>query len=280
EVVYNADWLSKLTFTEVAKLADSFTVAQMTNRRNFKDRLEKGDEVSLREFLYPLMQGYDSVVTEADVEIGGFDQLFNLKAGRTVQKFYNKPVQDVITTVMLEGTDGRKMSTSWGNVINITDDPKDMFGKIMTLNDELIPKYFMACTDISLEEHQKVVDDLKDEKNNPKDIKMRLAKEIVSIYHGKKEADKAEDNFIKIFSEGLKPDEIKEIKTKKGSKLVSVLVDNNIIESNSEFRRLVTGGAVKNVDTDIKIEDTNYLIESSVTLKIGKRRFLKIEVEA
>jgi tyrosyl-tRNA synthetase len=152
EFHYNSKWLSKLRFQEIAELAESFSVQQMSARRNFKDRFDKGEEVSLREFLYPLMQGYDSVAINADVELGGFDQLFNVKAGRTVQKHYGKPEQDILTTQMLEGTDGRKMSSSWGNIIAIVDEPNDMYGKIMSVRDDLMTKYFLLCTDISEEE--------------------------------------------------------------------------------------------------------------------------------
>lgn len=280
EVVYNADWLSKLTFEEIANLADSFTVAQMTNRRNFKTRLDSGEDVSLREFLYPLMQGYDSVAVDADVELGGTDQLFNLKAGRIVQKFYNKPQQDIMTTIMLDGTDGRKMSTSWGNVINIDDEANDMYGKVMSLNDDLIVKYFYSCTDVALEEVSDIEKQLKEEKVNPKDIKMRLAREIVGIYHNEKKALEAEEEFVKTFSEKLTPDEIKEIVAKKGEKLSVVLTEEKILESIGEFKRLIKGGAIKDVEKEIKIEDVDYTLGESVTLKIGKRRFLKITIQS
>jgi tyrosyl-tRNA synthetase len=147
EFVYNSDWLRPLGFQEICELAESFTVQQMVARRNFAERIENGEEVSLRELMYPLMQGYDSVAINADVEIGGFDQLFTLKAGRYIQKHYGKKEQNVLTIQMLEGTDGRKMSTSWGNIITVVDEPNDMYGKIMSLKDELIIKYFTLTTD-------------------------------------------------------------------------------------------------------------------------------------
>ena len=152
EIRYNSEWLGKLNFREVARLADSFSLQQMAARRNFKDRIDKGEEVSMREMLYPLMQGYDSVAVQADVEVGGFDQLFNVKAGRAIQKQYGQPEQDILTTQMLEGTDGRKNVHELGNVITIVDEPADMFGKIMAINDELILKYFWLCTDVSQDE--------------------------------------------------------------------------------------------------------------------------------
>jgi tyrosyl-tRNA synthetase len=250
----------------------------MSNRRNFKERFDKEEEVSLREFMYPLMQGYDSVVVNADVEIGGFDQLFNLKAGRVIQKYYNKPEQDIMVTSMLEGTDGRKMSTSWGNVINISDEPNDMFGKVMSLKDELISKYFLLCTNISIEEISKIESDIRCG-INPRDAKVRLAKEIVSLYHNKFLADKAEENFVNTFKKGGVPDDVDSIEAEKGSGLLSLASEKKIVSSNSEFRRLISENAVSIVETGEKITDPNYKVEQSAVFKIGKRRFLKVIVK-
>ncbi|MES2416368.1 MAG: tyrosine--tRNA ligase, partial [Patescibacteria group bacterium] len=268
EFVYNSKWLKKLGFKEISQLAESFSVGQMSSRRNFKDRLDKDEEVSLREFFYPLMQGYDSVAIKADVEIGGFDQLFNLKAGRTIQKHYGMPEQDVLTIEMLEGTDGRKMSTSWGNVITIVDEPNDMFGKIMSVKDELIEKYFKLCTDVR--------DIPKSE--NPRDDKMMLGYEIVKIYHGEKKAKEAQENFVNTFSKKEIPDEMEEVKAKIGEMLVDVLVSKNIVASKSEWRRLVEQNAIHDLENDTRITDQNLKIEKDMTLKIGKKKFIKILV--
>lgn len=268
EFKYNSKWLGKLGFKEISELAESFSVQQMSNRRNFKDRIEKEEEISLREFLYPLMQGYDSVVVKADVEIGGFDQLFNLKAGRIIQKHYGMPEQDVLTVSMLEGTDGRKMSTSWGNVVNITDEPSDMFGKIMALRDELIPKYFKLCTNVS---------DLEISQNeNPRDTKMLLAFEIVKIYHGEKKAKEAEENFVKTFQKKEIPDEMEEIKAGAGELLSEVLVKNKMLSSKGEWRRLVLENAIHDLGNDTNIIDVNLKVSENLTLKIGKKRFVKV----
>lgn len=276
EFVYNNDWLSKLTFGEVTKLADSFTVQQMLSRRNFKDRFDNGTEISLREFMYPLMQGYDSVAVKADVEIGGFDQLFNLKAGRTVQELYKQPKQNIITFSMLEGTDGRKMSTSWGNMITIVDEPFDMFGKIMAVHDDLIIKYFMLCTDVSLEAIQKYEIDIKHGKN-PKDIKIKLALEIVKLYHSEKEASQAKKTWVETFEKKGIPEELKEIVTKEGEELGDILVREGIVSSKTDWRRLVNEGAISDKDgntiTNVKEKVKN------VTLKIGKKRFAKVVVK-
>jgi len=268
EFVYNSKWLKKLGFKEISKLAESFTVQQMSGRRNFKDRLDKEEEVSLREFLYPLMQGYDSVAVKSDIEIGGFDQLFNLKAGRIIQKHYDMPEQDVLTIEMLEGTDGRKMSTSWGNVITIVDEPNDMFGKIMSVKDELIEKYFKLCTDIK--------DIPKNE--NPRDNKIILGYEIVKIYHGEKKATEAQENFINTFQKKEIPDEMDEIKVGEGEILVDVLVSKNILDSKSEWRRLVEQNAIHDLDNDTRITDVNFKVGKNLTLKIGKKKFIKIIV--
>lgn len=275
EFVFNSKWLSKLGFQEISELAESFSVGQMSNRRNFKDRLDRGEEVSLREFLYPLMQGYDSVAIKADVEIGGFDQLFNLKAGRVVQKHFNMPEQDIVITEMLEGTDGRKMSTSWGNVITTTDEPNDMFGKVMSLKDELIIKYFTLCTDAPLLEISGFEKDLKNGMN-PRDVKVKLAFEIVTLYHGVKLAEKAKMTFIETFSKGAVPEDVIEIKALKNSSLMDLLVKNKIVASNGEFRRLVKEGAITDAESGEKITDTNFEIKKSATYRIGKKRFVRI----
>ena len=180
---YNSEWLSAMTFIEVAKLAESFTVQQMLARRNFKDRYSKGVEISLREFLYPLMQGYDSAAVRSDVEIGGTDQLFNLEAGRIIQAIYKQPSQDIMMFGMMEGTDGRKMSTTWGNVINLLDSPSDIFGKVMSLRDNLIIKYFYLATRESAANIKAIEKDLQ-HGGNPRNSKVKLARAVVSLYHG------------------------------------------------------------------------------------------------
>lgn len=261
EFLYNSEWLSKLTFAEICQLAESFSVQQMLARRNFKDRFESHDEISLREFMYPLMQGYDSVQVKADVEIGGFDQLFNLKAGRVIQKHYGQTEQDILTCQMLEGTDGRKMSTTWGNVITIDDEPSDMFGKVMSLKDDLILKYFLLTTDTAedqIEEYKKQLET----GENPKNIKMKLAEEIVTLYHSKNDAEKAKKDFEETFEKGGIPEDIKEVSYEEGTPLVDILIKEGIVASKSEYRRLETEGAIKKIDES--------------TYKIGKRRFLRV----
>lgn len=276
EFVYNSDWLSKLSFEEVTKLAEVFTVQQMLARRNFKDRYDNGVEISLREFLYPLMQGYDSVAVKADIELGGFDQLFNLKAGRDIQSYYGQPKQNVMTFQMLEGTDGRKMSTSWGNVITIVDEPFDMFGKLMSVRDDLIIKYFTLCTDLSLEEIASLEKELASG-TNPKDIKMRLATEVVTMYHSEKDAALAKNGWIETFSKGGIPENVTELRGTTEQDLIDLLIAGEIVSSKTDWRRLVEEGAVTDAEgnaiSDPKIKAYN------VTLRIGKKRFARIVVE-
>lgn len=273
EFVYNNDWLSKLTFGELTTLAECFSVQQMLARRNFKDRYEAGKEISLREFLYPIMQGYDSVAVKADVEIGGNDQLFNLKAGRIIQEYYGMPKQSIMTFEMLEGTDGRKMSTSWGNIITIVDEPFDMFGKIMSVRDDMIVKYFLLTTDISLEEIQNIEIELKNG-TNPKDIKLRLATELVTMYHNEKEAALAKNSWIETFSNKGIPETIEEITGSADKEIVELLLEKNIVASKAEWRRLIEGNAVSDQEGNL-ITDTKEKVRN-VTLKIGKKRFAKI----
>lgn len=273
EFHYNSTWLAKLSFRDVAQLAESFSVAQMTSRRNFKERLDKGDEVSLREFLYPIMQGYDSVAVNADVELGGFDQLFNLKAGRTIQKHFGKPEQDVLTVEMLEGTDGRKMSSSWGNVITITDAPNDMYGKVMAVRDELILKYFKLCTDVADEEITVIEKELSTG-INPKAIKMRLAREMVTLYYNTQIALDAEANFEATFAKGGVPDDVLKIESDATALLADVLIEAGVVVSKTDFKRLVKEGAISIVEGE-KVNDIAALAVPGV-YRVGKKRFVEI----
>jgi len=277
EFVYNGDWLGKLGFQEISELAEGFSVQQMSARRNFQERFDKKEEVSLREFLYPLMQGYDSVIVKADVEIGGTDQLFNLKAGRVIQKHYGQPEQDIMTLKMLAGTDGRKMSTSWGNVINIIDELDNMFGKVMSVRDDLILDYFLLCADIAVEEIEKIESEMASGKN-PRDIKLDLAEKITARYWGAERAKAARASFLSVFKSGNLPGNIKETKVNLGELLVDIVLREKLVSSKSDFRRLVSEGAVSNAETKEKITDPFFKITDAITIRIGPLRFLKIKI--
>ena len=268
---YNSSWLKKLGFKEIGEMAGLFGLHEFEARENISKRLKEGKRVSLKELLYPIMQGYDSVSVKADIELGGTDQKFNLLAGRTIQKHYKQVPQNIVITGLLEGTDGRKMSSSWGNVINITDDPNNMFGKVMSLPDSLIEKYFLLCTRISQDEIKKIL-----EKNkNPRDSKIRLAHEITNLYHGTKLADDAKENFISVFQKKNAPKDVIEISIN-NKDVAMVLIEKGIILSKTELRRLLQQGAVTHIETDNNLVDLNYLAKNKGTYKIGSRRFIKI----
>jgi len=277
EFHYNSEWLNKLTIKKLLNLAMNFTAQQTIQRRNFKERWERGKPIGLHELAYPLLQGYDSVAVKADVELGGFDQLFNLKAGRDIQKIFGQEPQDIITLKMLFGLDGRKMSTSWGNVINITDKSEEQFGKIMSMKDELILDYFELCTRITLEEIKKMGKELKKNQINPRDLKLKLAREIVRLYHGKKAAKRAEKEFRRVFERKELPSRIPNISIKvKKLNILNLLVETKLTSSKSEAKRLILQKAVK-INGVLK-ENWQEIIEikNGMVIQVGKRRFRKV----
>ena len=284
EVRYNHEWLEKLTFGDIVKLASHFTVQQMSERDMFVDRFKAGKPVGMHEFLYPVMVGYDSVMLDVDAELGGSDQEFNMLAGRTLQRALGKREKFIVTTKILEGTDGRKMSKSFGNCVYLTYTPKDMYGKILSTKDSLIPIYMECCTDIPMEDVKQAEKNLKSKKGNPKDLKMRLAREIVTIYHGREEAIRAEEEFERVFAQKGLPEDIKTIKVEQGSLLLDVIVEGKLASSKGEAKRLMTQGGVKvNEKTvksqDAKLEDgiTPEALEEGVIVKVGKRKFLRVK---
>ena len=278
EVRYNSEWLKGMSIPEIGKLLECFTVQQMTKRRNFKKRLDAGEDVFMVEFMYPALQGYDSVAIHSDVEIGGFDQLFNLKAGRTVQRRYDQQEQDIMVLSMLEGTDGRKMSSSWGNIISVIDTPDEMFGKVMSIKDELITKYFLLTTNFSTEEIKKMEDSLKNGEN-PMEVKKVLAKSIITFYHSEKDAKEAEENFVNTFQKKEIPEKIDEIKCEVGELLSEALVKNKVLASKGEWRRLVLENAIHDLVKNENITDVNLKIGENLTLRIGKKRFIKVIIK-
>jgi len=276
EVRYNSEWLAKLNFQEISELAEMFTIQQMVERRNFKDRWEAHKEISLREFLYPLIQGYDSVAIKSDVELGGTDQLFNLLAGRKIQERYKQKPQDVMTNKMLLGTDGRKMSTSWGNVINIIDTAENQFGKVMSVRDDQIPNYFHLATDVSEKEIKKYVDGIKGG-DNPKKVKEILAFEVVKRYHGEKKAHAAAESFAKIFSRKEIPDAIPTLKIDSGTILpVDIIVASGVFKSRSEARRLVEQGGFDVDNRPCRDLQSPLVLKGGEVIKVGKKRFFKV----
>ena len=273
EIHYNSQWLASLGYAEIGKQADIFSLAEFINRENIKKRLVAGKRISLRETLYPLMQGYDSVAIKSDLEIGGTDQRFNLLAGRMLQKSYKQQPQDILMLNLILGTDKRKMSSSWGNTINIFDKPNDMFGKIMSLSDELMIDYFIHCTRISMEQIKQYEKQLKNNNTNPRDIKMKLAYEITKMYYEEVNAIKAEKYFIDVFQKKEILVQMPEMKLA-NKNIVDILILSKLASSKSDARRLIDQKGVK-VNGKI-IESIDETIKKGSIIQKGKRGFLKI----
>ena len=278
-IKFNSEWLSKLTFEDVLQLTQYTTVARMLEREDFRLRFENQRPIYLNEFFYPLMQAFDSTAIEADIEFGGTDQRFNLLSGRTLQKEIGKEPQVVIMMPLIEGLDGKnKMSKTLGNYIGIYESAKSKYQKVMEIPDELIVKYYTLLTDVSDEKIKEVKYKLKDENINPRDIKMDLAREIVSLYHTAEEVDQAEERFKMIFQMGQKPKDIDTINAEKENfDLIQIVVDKGLVSSKSEFRRLLAQGGVK--INDKKITKEEFLPkEGELVVQIGKKKFIKIIV--
>ena len=276
-VCYNSKWLKDLKAKELTRIAMDFTVYQMINRRNFKQRFKEKKPIGLHETLYPLYQGYDSVAVKSDVEIGGFDQLFNFIVGRKIQEIYKQKPQDVMTFKLLYGLDGRKMSTSWGNVINIADSPKEQYGKVMSMKDSLIANYFELATKVPLSEIKKIEGGLKSKNLNPRDAKKRLAREIVTLYHGEKKSLRAEEEFERVFKEKKTPSDVPEILIKeKQLNILDLLVKMKLVSSKSEARRLVSQKGVK-INGEIQQNWQKLVaVKKNTIVQVGKRKFAKI----
>jgi tyrosyl-tRNA synthetase len=272
EIVYNSTWLSKLNYFDICEQADLFSINQFISRENISKRLDEGKRVSLRELVYPLMQGFDSVELKADVELGGTDQKFNLLAGRDLQRHYGQEPQDIIMGPIIEGLDGRKMSSSYGNTVNLFDSANDIFGKIMSLNDEFIIKYFTYLTRVDLEVVKGYEKDLASG-TNPRDIKILLGKEIVRMYHNAEEAEKAEQYFINTFTKKEIPDDILEF-VADDNNIVSFLIASGLVESKSEARRVIEQGGVK-VDGEV-VKDVDMTLSKGSIVQKGKMGFVKV----
>ena len=282
EIRFNAEWLEKMNFADVISLAGKYTVARMLERDDFAKRLKEGIPISISEFLYPLAQAYDSVAIQADVELGGTDQLFNLLVGRKIQEEYDQKPQIVLTMPIIEGTDGKlKMSKSYGNYVAFNDEPSEMYGKIMSIPDELITKYMRLLTDIpekDIENYEKM---MQSGKINPRDVKMKLAREIVSFFYDEETAKKAEENFIKVFRRKEIPDEMPELYFKPGEYNIVDLIDElKILPSRSEIKRTIKQGGVYFNNQRIGNFKDTVIIENEHLLRIGKRKFYKIKAKS
>ncbi|MFH1402094.1 MAG: tyrosine--tRNA ligase [Patescibacteria group bacterium] len=270
EIHYNSKWLSDLNYNDIGFQADQFSLNEFISRENIKRRLNLGKRIVLRELLYPLMQAYDSVKIKADVELGGTDQRFNVLAGRTLQKAYKQEPQNIIINPLIEGLDGRKMSSSWGNTVNLFDSPDEMFGKLMSLKDESIINYFILLTRVSLDEIKKYENAIKSGVN-PKEYKMKLAYKIVEFYHSENDAKQAEKNFSVQFQKKGIPENIKKIKINTGTNILEILKKIGFVSSNSEGKRKIGEKAVK-ID-DVVITDYAFTIDDAgeKIIRLGKK---------
>lgn len=276
KIKFNSKWLGKMKFEDVLSLASNMTVQQMLERDMFKKRMEDGRPVSIHEFLYPLMQAYDSVVMDVDGEIGGNDQTFNMLCGRDLMKTLKNKEKFVITTKLLEDNQGQKMGKTEGNMVALSDSPDEMFGKIMSWSDSLIISSFELCTNVPMSEINQFTKLLEQGEINPRDLKMRLAKEIITIIHNENKAKVAEQNFIKTFQKKEVPDQIKKVKAGVDDLLIDVLLSNKVVQSKTEFRRLINEGAISIIDKEEKITQVDELARPAV-YRIGKKRFIQIE---
>ena len=278
EVRFNSEWLSKLDFADVLKLASKYTVARMLERDDFHKRYTEGRPISIHEFMYPLMQGYDSVALKADVEFGGTDQTFNLLMGRHLQGEEGMPEQTIITMPILEGLDGvQKMSKSLGNYIGISEAPSEMYGKAMSIPDELMMRYFMLVTDMSIEEQEQLSKDLESGAAHPRDVKMKLAHTIVRLYHGEDAANFGQEEFVRVFQKHAMPTDIPEYKmaiTDEAVFVPQLLSDAGLTASNGEARRSIKAGAFK-IDGE-KCNEEHIVLKDGMVLQVGKRKFIKI----
>ena len=283
---FNSQWMSSMLSEDFIRLASHYTVARMLERDDFSNRLKNNQPISIHEMLYPLVQGYDSVALQADVELGGTDQKFNLLIGRELQKEYAQEPQIVLTMPILEGLDGvRKMSKSLNNYIGIKESPQEMFGKIMSISDDLMYHYFELCTDLTLSEIKQMRRDVAAGKQHPKNVKAVLAKSIIKDFHSLQEAKEAEQEFSRVFSQGLIPEQIEEKKFPKSLgkvRLTKLIAQLGLASSVAEANRLIEQEAVSVNDqkvTSVKAE-LNLSVPSEYILRVGKRRFVKIVVES
>jgi tyrosyl-tRNA synthetase len=274
EVRYNDEWLSKMNFEDVLNLASKMTVQQMLERDMFDKRIKEGKPVYIHEFMYPLMQGYDSIALGVDGEVGGNDQTFNMLTGRTLMKEIQSKEKFVITTKLLVDSSGNKMGKTEGNMITLADTPEDMFGKVMSWTDGMIVSGFELCTDVDAEEIKKIQEKLQDSSVNPKDIKLQLAHTIVETYTNTEKADEAQSVWIQKFEKKEIPDELPEYTLTEN--LFETVMKHELVPSRSEYRRLLEGNAIHNLTDNTTIEDIAYIPEKGTVIKIGKQKFFKI----
>jgi tyrosyl-tRNA synthetase len=278
KIKYNSDWLGKMSFADVVELASKMTVDQMLKRDMFRTRMDEGKPVYIHEFMYPLMQGYDSIAMDVDAEVGGNDQTFNMLAGRDLMKSIKNKEKFVVATRLLVDPTGKKMGKTEGNMITLRDEPNDMFGKVMSWSDGLIISGYELCTQVS-------AGDIEEERaflangGNPRDAKLRLAEALVSLHHGPALAAKGREAFLGAFSKGAMPDDAPEATVSRDTLLVDALLSQKLVSSKTDFRRLVSEGAIKDLKGEGTVNAFDLKVSADMDLKVGKHRFLKIRVK-
>lgn len=277
EVRWQSEWFDDFTLADVFNLTSRFTMAQMMAHETFRSRYETGKPLTLMELMYPLLQAYDSVAIEADVEFGGTDQKFNILAGRELQSMLGQTPQDVLLVPLLPGTNGRKMGKSLGNTVDLSMTPEDMYGKLMSIADEMMMEYLTLTTDIPDEELAQIEADLRTGAAHPRDVKMRLAREVVGYVHSREDAARAEAEFVRVFQERKLPTDMPEFAVPVGGiNIVDLIKESGLASSKSESRRLVEQGGVR-LD-DATVESIDHVVEpKEAVLQVGKRRFLKLK---
>ena len=279
KVVFNSKWLSKLDSFDMIRLASELTVARMLEREDFKVRFREGSPISIHEFMYPLIQGYDSVALEADVELGGTDQLFNLLMGRDIQRSRGQEPQVVLTVPLLEGLDGvNKMSKSLGNYIGVSESANDIYGKVLSASDDLMFRYYDLLSDLSSDEIATLRTEMEAGKLHPKEVKKQLARELTARFHSPEAAQQAEENFEKVFTKGGLPDDIplKKIEATEDIWLPQLLVDLEMVKSTSDGRRMIKQNAVSLDGEKVTEMKTNVSPQGEILIRVGKRRFCKV----
>ena len=283
EVRFNSEWFETMNAADMIRLCAQYTMARMMEREDFRNRYQNNLPISIHEFLYPLVQGYDSVALQADIELGGHDQIFNLFVGRVIQRAYGQESQVLVTVPLLEGTDGiNKMSKSYGNYVGIDEQPDTMFGKLMSISDELMLKYYELLSDISLDKLRILKEEIRNGSVHPRDAKVNFAKEIITRFHSKEAADAAHENFDKMFRDKEVPEDIEVVTVKKsetGTWLPKLLATIGMVTSTSEGKRMVQQGGVHINGVKVISEEITLDAVNELTIKVGKRKFKKVIFE-
>ena len=275
---YNSEWLSKMNLEKMLNVMSYITYAQTIKRGMFQERIDQGKDLSLHEFMYPIMQGYDSVAMEVDGEVGGNDQTFNMLVGRDLLKKMKNKEKFVIAMKLLVDPSGKKMGKSEGNMVSFDQSPEEMFGKVMSWGDGLIVSGFEIVTNIPVSEIESIKSDL-EKGSNPKDSKVRLAKEIIKMIHGSEAAERAQENFENTFKKGEISEDAKVASVEMGTQLADVLLQEKLVSSKTDFKRLILSNAISEIESEVTITNLSFTIQKNINLRIGKKRFIKIKLK-